>query len=217
MQEGQPNPAGIRIAQRGNTFGGGIISAMLRLACSSMIWPYAFKRSRRLTRSNNGVPAWRFEAGQRTRERRLADRQFPAASVTCSVSASTTNQRKLLEVHCSTITAEHERQRRRYTAHIPHHEGLQSAILRAFDGLLRSLQPEPLGSDRFRARSEANRFGRVFGGQMVAQAMRAAAVTVDDKPPHSLHAYFVKSGSPDEPLVCPSTGCVTAGRWPHAG
>ena len=79
-------------------------------------------------------------------------------------------------------------------------EDLQRAILGALDGLLRSLQPEPLQADRFRVHSEANRFGRVFGGQMIAQAMRAAAVTVHDKPPHSLHAYFVKSGYPDEPL-----------------
>jgi acyl-CoA thioesterase-2 len=79
-------------------------------------------------------------------------------------------------------------------------EGLQESILRALDGLLHSLQPEPLGSDRFRAHSEANRFGRVFGGQMIAQAMAAAATTVGDKPPHSLHAYFVRSGDPEHPL-----------------
>jgi acyl-CoA thioesterase II len=77
---------------------------------------------------------------------------------------------------------------------------LQGAILSALDSLLGSLQPEPLGGGRFRANSEANRFGRVFGGQMIAQAMRAAATTVDDKPPHSLHAYFVQSGSPDQPI-----------------
>jgi acyl-CoA thioesterase II len=77
---------------------------------------------------------------------------------------------------------------------------LDSTILRALDGLLRSLQPEPLGDDRFRVHSEANRFGRVFGGQMIAQAMHAAATTVGDKPPHSLHAYFVKPGDPDHPL-----------------
>jgi acyl-CoA thioesterase-2 len=79
-------------------------------------------------------------------------------------------------------------------------EGLQEAILHALDGLLHSLQPEPLSEDRFRAHSEANRFGRVFGGQMIAQAMAAAATTVGDKPPHSLHAYFVQSGDPDHPL-----------------
>lgn len=77
---------------------------------------------------------------------------------------------------------------------------LDGAIVTALDTLLQSLQPEPLGDDRFRVHSEANRFGRVFGGQMLAQAMKTAAVTVDDKPPHSLHAYFVQSGDPDQPL-----------------
>lgn len=77
---------------------------------------------------------------------------------------------------------------------------LEQAIERALDSMLRSLQPEALGDDRFRVHSEANRFGRVFGGQMIAQAMLAAATTISDKPPHSLHAYFVKSGDPDHPL-----------------
>ncbi len=77
---------------------------------------------------------------------------------------------------------------------------LDNAIGHALDGLLQSLRPEPAGDDRFRVRSEANRFGRVFGGQMIAQAMQAAAATVADKPPHSLHAYFVQSGDPAHPL-----------------
>lgn len=77
---------------------------------------------------------------------------------------------------------------------------LRRTILRALDELLASLHPESLRDDRFRVHSEANRFGRVFGGQMIAQAMQAAATTVADKPPHSLHAYFVQSGSPGEPL-----------------
>ena len=77
---------------------------------------------------------------------------------------------------------------------------LDHTIQHALDNLLRSLDPEPLGDGRFRVSSEANRFGRVFGGQMIAQAMKAAATTVDDKPPHSMHAYFVKSGDPDHPL-----------------
>jgi acyl-CoA thioesterase-2 len=77
---------------------------------------------------------------------------------------------------------------------------LQDNIEHALDSLLASLRPEPLRDDRFRVHSEANRFGRVFGGQMIAQAMQAAATTVGDKPPHSLHAYFVKSGDPEHPL-----------------
>jgi len=43
--------------------------------------------------------------------------------------------------------------------------------------------------------------GRLFGGQVVAQALRAAAATVDEsRPAHSLHSYFIRPGTPDEPI-----------------
>jgi acyl-CoA thioesterase II len=43
--------------------------------------------------------------------------------------------------------------------------------------------------------------GRLFGGQVVAQALRAAAATVDaSRPTHSLHSYFIRPGTPDEPI-----------------
>ena len=42
---------------------------------------------------------------------------------------------------------------------------------------------------------------RIFGGQIIAQAMMAAAKTVDlDKQVHSLHAYFLRGGSETLPL-----------------
>ena len=42
---------------------------------------------------------------------------------------------------------------------------------------------------------------RLFGGQVVAQALKAAALTVDAaRPAHSLHAYFSRPGSHDEPV-----------------
>jgi acyl-CoA thioesterase II len=43
--------------------------------------------------------------------------------------------------------------------------------------------------------------GRLFGGQVIAQALKAATATVDaDRPVHSLHAYFIRPGSHDEPV-----------------
>jgi acyl-CoA thioesterase len=40
--------------------------------------------------------------------------------------------------------------------------------------------------------------GRLFGGMIAAQALAAAAATVDErKLPQSLHAYFVRAGKPD--------------------
>jgi len=42
---------------------------------------------------------------------------------------------------------------------------------------------------------------RLFGGQVVAQALRAASLTVSaDRPAHSLHSYFIRPGTPDEPI-----------------
>jgi acyl-CoA thioesterase II len=79
-------------------------------------------------------------------------------------------------------------------------ETLEQAILVALDGLLRALELEPLGDDHFRVVSEPDRFGRVFGGQTVAQALLAASATVPGKAPHSLHAYFVEAGTAEQPL-----------------
>jgi acyl-CoA thioesterase-2 len=42
---------------------------------------------------------------------------------------------------------------------------------------------------------------RVFGGLVVAQALVAAARTVEGRAPHSLHAYFVLPGDPSAPIV----------------
>ncbi len=77
---------------------------------------------------------------------------------------------------------------------------LQARVLLALDGLLRGLELEPLGADRFRLLSEPAQFDRIFGGQLVAQALLAAGATVADKVPHSLHAYFANSGTAGEPL-----------------
>jgi acyl-CoA thioesterase II len=79
-------------------------------------------------------------------------------------------------------------------------ESLSDDILAALDGLLRALELDARGGDRFRAVSEPARFDRVFGGQTVAQALLAASATVDGKDPHSLHAYFVEAGSPEQVL-----------------
>ncbi len=77
---------------------------------------------------------------------------------------------------------------------------LEDRIQRALDGLLRALELEPSGTDRFRVRAEPGRFDRIFGGQLVAQALLAASATVTDKAPQSLHAYFASAGVPGEPV-----------------
>jgi len=77
---------------------------------------------------------------------------------------------------------------------------LGQALLESLDGLLAALALEPLGHDRYRMVGEPGRFDRVFGGQLLAQALVAAGATVPGKAPHSMHAYFVATGSPGEAL-----------------
>jgi acyl-CoA thioesterase II len=61
---------------------------------------------------------------------------------------------------------------------------------------------EPHGPDTFVGIAPAYPWGeRLFGGQVIAQALRAAAETVDDRRPvHSLHAYFIRPGTHREPV-----------------
>lgn len=71
------------------------------------------------------------------------------------------------------------------------------------DRLLQILDLEPDGPDRFRVANPDAGYGtRVFGGQVAAQAIRAAVATVEpDRSPHSLHAYFLRPGRPGVPIV----------------
>lgn len=44
--------------------------------------------------------------------------------------------------------------------------------------------------------------GRSFGGQVIAQALSAATMTVpDDRPAHSLHGYFMRPGDATQPVL----------------
>ncbi|GEO99332.1 acyl-CoA thioesterase II [Methylobacterium haplocladii] len=68
--------------------------------------------------------------------------------------------------------------------------------------LLDILDLERLETDLFRGACQKNGWPRVFGGQVVAQALVAASRTVDTaRPPHSLHAYFLLGGDPGVPIV----------------
>ena len=42
---------------------------------------------------------------------------------------------------------------------------------------------------------------RIFGGQVIAQALAAAYRTVEDRLCHSLHAYFIRPGDPSIPVI----------------
>jgi acyl-CoA thioesterase-2 len=68
-------------------------------------------------------------------------------------------------------------------------------------GLVANLDLETIEVDIFRGRSPQNSWKRVFGGQVIAQALVAASRTVEGRNPHSLHAYFILPGDPLVPIV----------------
>lgn len=66
--------------------------------------------------------------------------------------------------------------------------------------LILLLDVDARGGDRFIGQRQVEGTGRVFGGQAIAQALVAARRTVpDDRHTHSLHAYFLRSGSDELP------------------
>ena len=63
-------------------------------------------------------------------------------------------------------------------------------------GLIKLLAVKPQGDDHFVGRKKRGGVGRMFGGQVIAQGLAAAELTVDpERPAHSLHAYFLRGGS----------------------
>jgi acyl-CoA thioesterase-2 len=75
----------------------------------------------------------------------------------------------------------------------------KDAALRA---LLASLDLEPLEDNLFRGARGNEGWQRVYGGQVLAQALTAAARTVDpSRPAHSLHGYFLLAGDPSQPII----------------
>ena len=71
----------------------------------------------------------------------------------------------------------------------------------AVQDLLDILDLEPLEVNLFRGRSPQVGWQRVFGGQVIGQALVAAVRTVEGRPPHSMHAYFLLPGDPKVPII----------------
>ncbi len=72
------------------------------------------------------------------------------------------------------------------------------------DELVRLLDLEELDTDLYRGVNESVAAERpqLFGGQVAAQALRAAAHTVPEgRLPNSLHGYFLRPGRGDRPVV----------------
>ena len=72
----------------------------------------------------------------------------------------------------------------------------------ALDGLVSLLDLEQLEINLFRGQSPQIGWQRVYGGQVLGQALVAAARTVEpERTAHSLHAYFLIGGDPNHPLI----------------
>ncbi|MGE4431388.1 MAG: acyl-CoA thioesterase [Sphingobium sp.] len=69
------------------------------------------------------------------------------------------------------------------------------------DELAALLDVAPVGDRLFRGARKRGGVGRVYGGQVVAQALAAASKTVDPaRQIHSLHSYFLRGGSEDHEI-----------------
>src|SRR5690606_22619100 len=72
----------------------------------------------------------------------------------------------------------------------------------AVDDLVAILDLERLEQNLFRGRGPSAGWQRVYGGQVLGQALVAAVRTVpEDRIAHSAHAYFLLPGDPAEPII----------------
>ena len=70
------------------------------------------------------------------------------------------------------------------------------------DDLLATVALVEVSTDVFEGKSHDYVGSRIFGGQVLAQAVMAAAHTLDeDKPCHSLHGYFLRGGDINQPVI----------------
>lgn len=68
--------------------------------------------------------------------------------------------------------------------------------------LLDLLELEQIEENIFRANSVFDEDWPLYGGQVAAQALRAAGLTVEqDRQPHSLHGYFLRAGDASRPTL----------------
>ncbi|MEM1434602.1 MAG: acyl-CoA thioesterase II [Pseudomonadota bacterium] len=68
--------------------------------------------------------------------------------------------------------------------------------------LLSVLELEPIEADLFRGQNEFRGMPRLFGGQVLAQALTAAGRTcASEFGIHSLHGYFLRAGDPQRPVL----------------
>ena len=69
------------------------------------------------------------------------------------------------------------------------------------DELIKVMSLERLEMNLFRGQSRDIGSPQVFGGQVLGQALVAATATAEDRAVHSLHAYFLRRGDFNSPIV----------------
>ena len=69
------------------------------------------------------------------------------------------------------------------------------------DDLIKVMTLERLEMNLFRGESRDIGSPQVFGGQVLGQAVVAATATAEDRVVHSLHAYFLRRGDFNAPIV----------------
>jgi acyl-CoA thioesterase-2 len=72
---------------------------------------------------------------------------------------------------------------------------------KAFEILLDTLNLKPKGDLVYEGPSYDPGWQRIYGGQVIAQALLAATKTAPDKECHSLHGYFMRMGDPNQPVT----------------
>lgn len=86
--------------------------------------------------------------------------------------------------------------------HAPRQPFTACSMPTALARLIRLLDVEEIEVDLYRGSNTDAGWVRVYGGQVVAQALAAAQRTVaEDRPVHSLHSYFIRPGEPRIPIL----------------
>lgn len=70
----------------------------------------------------------------------------------------------------------------------------------AIDRMMAILDLEQIEEDRYQGQSPRDGWQRVYGGQVIGQALVAASRTVSGRQLHSLHGYFLRPGDPTIPI-----------------
>lgn len=76
-----------------------------------------------------------------------------------------------------------------------------ASVNQLLEDLLKVMTLERLELNLFRGESRDIGSPQVFGGQVLGQALVAATATVEDRAVHSLHAYFLRRGDCNAPIV----------------